>query len=304
MEGRDAFPALYHFRRAQSGTTEASAKEMGLAITAEYARAAGIAIRNVLLGANLSALRLRSPRRIVQYASDALFLRGTLARERGLPERNVWEVLGTGHVVAIRLANVVTPSWPDSQPAYLADVVSLCRLCAVVRPRHIFEIGTYTGYSTLHLALNAAPDARILTLDLPKNGAAADPLRPALRTTLMDDAHIGGATAERTYLFDGLPEGDRISTLFGDSATFDFGPYHGAIDLFFIDGAHSYEYVRSDTLNALRCVRPGGIIAWHDFGRAGLNGVSRWLRECRADGLPVQVVPGSSLAFMVVAAAR
>jgi predicted O-methyltransferase YrrM len=300
MEGRDTFPALRQFYVTRSNRRPGGEN---LAITAEYARAAGIALRNLVLGANLAALRLGSPRRIVQYASDALFLRGTLARERGLPERNVWEVLDADRDVSVRLANVLTPSWPDSQPAYLADIVSLCRLCALVRPRRVFEIGTYTGYSTLHLALNAPPDATILTLDLPKQDDLR-PLRPALRTTVMDDAHIGGATAERAYLFAGLPEAERIALLFGDSATFDFAPWHGAIDLFFIDGAHSYEYVRSDTRAALRCVRPGGVIAWHDFGRAGLNGVSRWLRECRADGLPVHAVPGCSLAFMVVPAGR
>jgi hypothetical protein len=71
------------------------------------------------------------------------------------------------------------------------------------------------------------------------------------------------------------------------------------VDLFFIDGAHSYEYVRQDTLNALKCCRKGGVIAWHDFGRSGVNGVSRWICEL-AQEHKVYSVPGSSLAFMVV----
>jgi hypothetical protein len=91
----------------------------------------------------------------------------------------------------------------------------------------------------------------------------------------------------------------KITRLYGDSATFDFAPYHGTIDLFFIDGAHSYEYVRSDTINALACCHPGSIIAWHDFGRVGVNGVSRWLRRL-SRRYQIYSVPGGSLAFMVV----
>jgi hypothetical protein len=116
----------------------------------------------------------------------------------------------------------------------------------------------------------------------------------------MDDAHIRGAVRESRYLFADSPVASAIDLLFGDSATFDFAPYHELIDLFFIDGAHSYEYVRSDTLHALACVRPGGVVAWHDFGRTGLNGVSRLLLELRAGGWPVVASPGGSLAFMVM----
>lgn len=264
----------------------------------EHLRAAGIALRNLVLGGNLAALGLRSPRRIVQYASESLFLRGALAGDRGLPERNVWEVIGGTADVTVRLPNIADPGWPGVHPAYLADIVNLCRICALLRPLRVFEIGTYTGFSTLHLALNTPTGARIHTLDLPKATPGA-PVRPALRTTMMDDAHIGGSTSGRRYLFEGIAEAERVELLLGDSATFDFAPYYGAIDLFFIDGAHSYEYVRSDTLNALRCVRAGGVIAWHDFGRSGLNGVSRWLAELRRQGHPVHAAPGGSLAFML-----
>jgi predicted O-methyltransferase YrrM len=279
----------------------------------ERLRAAAIALRNLILGANISALTIGSPRGMVHYASEALFLRRALAGRRGLPEQQVWHAFGITGDVAVRLANVDTPTWAAVQPSYLADIVNLCRLCVMLRPQVVFEIGTYHGYSTLHLALNTGADARILSLDLPKqppasgagsgngNAAVADGVRPtSLRTTFLDDAHISGATGTTAYLFDGTPEAGRIELLFGDSASFDFSPFAGAVDLFFIDGAHSYEYVRSDSLHALQCVRPGGVIAWHDFGRTGLNGVSRWLLEMRRQGWPVLAAPGGSLAFMVV----
>jgi hypothetical protein len=272
----------------------------------ERMRAAAIALRNLALGGNMSTLTLGSPRSMVQYASEALFMRRALTGDRGLPEREVWQELPGADHVEIRLANVQTGSWPAVQPSYLADIVNLCRLCAALQPLRVFEIGTYTGFSTLHFALNSPPAARIHTLDLPKqgdggNGDGGPAARgPALRTTIMDDAHIRGAVRESRYLFDGAEAAARIELLFGDSASFDFAPYHGVIDLFFIDGAHSYDYVRSDTHQALACVRPGGVVAWHDFGRTGLNGVSRWLLELRRRGWPVVAAPGGSLAFMVV----
>jgi hypothetical protein len=273
----------------------------------EGIRAAAVAFRNVVLGANASALALGSPRAVVHYASEALFLRRALAGDRGLPELPVWRAFGAEGETAVRLANIENPSWPAVQPSFLADIVNLCRICVLLQPRRIFEIGTYRGYSTLHLALNAPDHARVYTLDLPKQAAAHSKVGapdgaggPTLRTTFMDAAHIRGARREQDYAFSGTTAAGSIDLLFGDSATFDFRPYHHAIDLFFIDGAHSYEYVRSDTLQALRCVLPGGVIAWHDFGRAGVNGVTRWLLQMKRQGWPVVAAPGGSLAFMVV----
>ncbi len=44
-------------------------------------------------------------------------------------------------------------------------------------------------------------------------------------------------------------------------------PYMGdnSVDMAFIDGDHSYEACLYDLLNCLRIVRPGGIIAIHDY---------------------------------------
>jgi predicted O-methyltransferase YrrM len=163
-----------------------------------------------------------------------------------------------------------------------------------VKPKVIFEVGTFDGYTSLHLAMNAGPDAQVYTLDLPVEGA-----NPELRTTWVDVRHIEQHAQMRQYLFDGRPEAKNITCLFGDSATFDYEPYAGKVDLFFIDGAHSYEYVRSDTLNALRCSHKGSIIAWHDFGRTGVNGVSKWLMQFSREH-EIYSVPGGSLAYMVV----
>ena len=56
----------------------------------------------------------------------------------------------------------------------------------------------------------------------------------------------------------------KVTFLRSDSAKFDTTPYLNSMDLVFVDGAHSYEYVKNDTEKGLEMLRPGGIIAWHD----------------------------------------
>jgi predicted O-methyltransferase YrrM len=262
----------------------------------QFGAVSAVAARNMILGASLVSIPLwRNPRRFAAYASEILFFHKSLTNTRGIPQKNVFEVLGEGDAIYdIRLALIPDKEhWFHPISSYAVDIVSLCMLTHVVKPRVVFEIGTLRGYTTLHFALNAPADVRVYTLDLPKSGAEL----PRLKTTYIDDLHI--ESQEREYLFNGSAVEGKIQCLFGDSATFDFTPYDGKVDLFFIDGAHSYEYVRSDTLNALRCCHPGSVVAWHDFGRMGVNGVSKWLVEFSRD-YRIYSVPGGSLAFMVV----
>ena len=143
--------------------------------------------------------------------------------------------------------------------------------------------------------VHSPPEATVYSLDLPEDGSA----KPMLNTTIVDDQHLPKAGSERRYCFHGSPVASKIQLLRGDSALFDFTSFHGKIDLFFIDGAHSHEYVKSDTLNALSCCHPGSVLAWHDYGRVGVNGVFTWLHEF-SRGRDIYSVPGGSLAFMVV----
>lgn len=262
----------------------------------ERVRTAAIALRNVVLGSNAaSAVLAGRPTELASYATWAMFLLDSIRQNRGLPERNVLDALpGSPPAVPITLVGRQEGVWFGAISSFLVDLVGLCILCRAMQARTIFEIGTLNGYSALHLALNSPDDSTVYTLDLP-TGAP----RPSLKVTLSDVAHANRGAATTRYWFSGTEAESKIQTLHGDSATFDFAPWHGKVDLFFIDGAHSYEYVRSDTENALRCVRPGGAIAWHDFGRRGVNGVSFYLRELAAQGRRIYVVPGGSLAYAV-----
>lgn len=253
--------------------------------------------RSLLLGTSLASLSLAArPRQLMQYVADSLFLFHAMSGRRGVPQKSVGEVLSSSGPHSVRLGNLDSKhAWFPPQAAYTQDIVSLCLICRILEPRLVFEIGTLWGYTAYHFALNTPDDARICTLDLPRDGTA----QASLPVGVIDRAHIHERSVRDPYCFQGSPEASKITCLVGDSATFDFTPYRGKVDLFFIDGAHSYDYARSDTLRALECCHPGSVIAWHDYGKASVPGVTRWLDEF-ARKWPVYSIPGGSVAFMIV----
>lgn len=259
--------------------------------------AASVGARNVLTGSSLASLSMAGrPRQMIQYLADSLFLHKAMSGRRGVPQKNVAEVFGVAGPVPVRLANLDSShAWFWPQGFYTQDIVSLCLICLIQKPRVVFEIGTLWGYTAYHFALNTSDETTVYTLDLPRDPGT----RAALPVSAVDSVHIRERSDADRFCFDGTQESSKIKRLTGDSASFDFAPYHGVVDFFFIDGAHSYEYVRSDTLNAMKCCRPGAVIAWHDYGKASLPGLSRWLDEC-AKKWPIYSIPGGTVAFMIV----
>ncbi len=259
--------------------------------------ATAVVCRNVAIGSNLAALPLiRQPRTLAAYASENLFQLRIARRSRGIPQRDIFQVLPGDDTLDITLGDLPEPAdfW-GSPASYIADLVGLCMICRLRRPAVVFEIGTLYGFCAYHFALNTPVDSKIYTLDLPSTREVT----PKLQVTAMDQMHIDLHEHRSSMSFDGSPVASKIECLYGDSATFDFSRYAAQVDFFFVDGSHSYEYVRSDTLNALQCCKRGSVIAWHDFGRVGLNGVSRWILEL-ARKHTVYSIPNGSLAYMVV----
>lgn|SRR6266853_1568646 len=272
-----------------------SRKSSALQNLLSKASATRVGLRNLLIGGNLASLLLLTrPRVMVNYVTESLFLLRSFTNHRTLPQRNVFDIFPQARLAELRLCNTNGVTWFNEVASFTADIVSLCLLCQAIQPKLVFEIGTDHGYTTTHMALNTSVDCEIFTLDLPPD------VSPLLPTTFMDDLNIRKYKQRKRYMWEQPNIAPKIHRLFGDSAVFDYSPYHGRVDLFFIDGAHSHEYVRSDTLNALKCCHSGSAIVWHDFGRVGVNGVSRWLVEF-SNQHPVYSIPGGSLAFCVIA---
>ncbi len=262
--------------------------------TAKRVTLATLALRNVIVGGNLAAARfIAEPRKLVSYVSECLFLFRLVDQQDGLPQAPVWKGLrlpAEPDGVGIAIYPAAAEEWFRGAASFGVDLVALCTLCRILQPKVIFEIGTLHGSGALHLAGNS-PGAEVYTLDLGPSE------QPSLSTTVIDDDHVRLHAEARRFYFTGRLEEKRIHRLQGDSAQFDFSPWAQKVDLFFIDGAHSYEYVRNDTSKALVCCHPGSVVAWHDYGRVGLNGVSKWLHEFRDQGREIHRIPGGSLAY-------
>ena len=251
-----------------------------------------VAFRNVILTLNIIKLRfLFWPRKMVCITQAELFNLGSLAGLRKLKQKNVYDVVGPDSIQTIRF--LIPNKWMHEEASYTKDMITLALSSKLVQPKVVFEIGTLDGYTALLFALNTPDDTRIYTLDLLPGKA------PVLPITEMDRKHVISRNQIRELVFRGKPEEIKITPLFGDSHRFDYSAYRGKVDLFFIDGAHSYPCVKSDTENALKCMKRGGLLIWHDYGRVGVNGVSKYLHEL-AEEMPIFSVPGSSLAFSVI----
>ncbi len=138
------------------------------------------------------------------------------------------------------------------------DLYALLRVVRWLQPKRIFEIGTFQGVTTAHMALNS--DAEIFTLDLPRDLATQTNGYSAADLALLQSREEIGKR------YRALNSNGRVQQLFGDSRTFDYGPYQGSVDLVLVDACHLFDYVMSDSQNAFRLLRETGAILWHDFG--------------------------------------
>ena len=253
------------------------------------------ALRNLFIGFNLfSLILIFSPKKMVYVLTTILFYFKTLSGKGRFEQKNPDEVITSNKKYNIRI-DTDCYFW-GSDPSYVKDIITLCLMVKIINAKSIFEIGTLDGYSALHFAMNSSIETKIYTLDLPPDFSEDLKLNVTSVDALLQKKH----SSIKKYRFNDTEYNDKINCLFSDSANFDYSIFFKQIDLFFIDGAHSYEYVKSDTFNAMKCVREGGIIVWHDYGRMGVNGVTKWLCELSNSGKKIYSVPGSSLAYHIV----
>lgn len=160
--------------------------------------------------------------------------------------------------------------------------------CQWLKPSVLFEFGTFNGRTTLNLAANSPAGAKIYTLDIP------DPDEAQLTAEQEDgDYHLRERSGN---YFRDTEFSPKIEQLWCDSACFDETALRGQVDLVFVDAAHSYEYVCSDTTKALAMLRRGGAILWHDYC-SWYPGVYGHLHEL-LPGYPLKHIEGTHLAVL------
>lgn len=183
---------------------------------------------------------------------------------------------------------------PDGVPGNIAplEIIAIVQLIRYSKPKMLFEIGTFDGRTTLNMGANSPEDAKIYTLDLPRD--------------MIDNTKLAITSGEKRFIdkkasglrFHGTEWGNKITQLYGDSATFDFSQFLDKMDFVFVDGSHSYEYVVNDSKMAVKLVK-NGIIVWHDY--SVWRGVSKALDELysRSDDFKsLRHIQGTSLVYM------
>lgn len=136
----------------------------------------------------------------------------------------------------------------------ILDYVFLKSLAEKYKSKVYLEIGTYIGESI-----------NILT----------DCCEKLYSITASQDNEYGmDSWCQRRNLPDyseRLAYNDKIIHFYGDSKCFDYSKIVDDIDLFFIDGDHSYEGVYSDTKNIFNMKKENAIVVWHDFRTDSLS---------------------------------
>lgn len=226
-----------------------------------------------LLAGAVATFNLLMLRLMIKNPSNAKTYPGRVFREyMSLVESDRWESRDILEILKLQEGIRVTiehlPGKGVGTP--IDELACLAIMAKAIQPAKIFEIGTFRGRVALNFALNAPPGCAVYTLDLPPHSK-----RQGASGTYATDAEIIDQAAPGSD-YRGKDVECRIIQLFGNSLTYDFSPYYGQIDLVFVDGAHHYDAVKSDTENAIKMARPGGYIVWHDFANFGdYNDVTR-----------------------------
>jgi len=151
---------------------------------------------------------------------------------------------------------LVSPLHEEGGNVWVNELVVLAGVCRLLKPKHVFEIGTFNGRTTVNLAANSPLDAIVHTLDIPHDHPKFAPVEGEERFQLHENN--GAFYRKSAYA-------PRVDQLWADSAEFDVTPLIGQIDLAFIDGSHNYDYVKNDTEKVMAMMAPGGVVFWHDY---------------------------------------
>lgn len=157
----------------------------------------------------------------------------------------------------------------------------------------LFEFGTCTGKTAYLWSRNAPNNATITTITLAPSQQQQYVKGP--NDTIEDTKFALSESAFEQFLYSGTPHADRVKQLYGDSKQFDETPFLSWADLVFVDGSHAQSYVESDSAKAMRIVKPGGLVLWHDYAGPGhAPGVFTALNAL-AKTVPLRHVGGTTL---------
>lgn len=135
-----------------------------------------------------------------------------------------------------------------------SEIRSLLHVVRELKPVRLMEIGTANGGTLFLLAKAAAPNAHIISVDMPGGWFGGGYPRFKARLfkafthasqrldLIRADSHVSSTVDSVRQLLSGQP-----------------------LDFLLIDGDHTYEGVKQDFETYSPLVRPGGLVAFHDI---------------------------------------
>ena len=222
-----------------------------------------VTLLDAVKATNLASLRLafRDVDLAASYMSRSLQLYDEMT-SYGLESRSpVDYIVSRGWGELTRDERILLPTQlNDTGGTRPEELLCLANVTKVLRPKKIFEIGTFSGRTTSILIMNAPEDAVVITLDLPP-----ETLVPSDPSYIDTDIDLVRRRPLARYIHE-LGLESRCQQILSDSMEFDPTPHEGTVEFGFSDGAHSHEYVKNDTEKMLRMITDRGIVMWHDYG--------------------------------------
>lgn len=206
-----------------------------------------------------------------------------------VPEATLADVLpGSEHAPVVMLPRLIrSHKW--AMPEH--ELMVLGAIAHMLQPKLVVEFGTFRGGSTLVIASNAAPGARVVTIDLD----------PTLRKVHEHGTGVGLSDFDVGCLFRDTRYAQQIEQRFANSVEFSDADLEGKADLILVDADHTYEFARRDTQKAMQFLKPGGTIVWHDYTWEPQNsecaGVTRTVNEFWQEHGRCQRIAGTRFAI-------
>ena len=220
---------------------------------------------------------------IFRYLFRLSIIRSFLPQKKVIPECSLQEVdpVFTVDEFGTTLATEVAFVGRSNLPAQGAIRDSEAWILSVLakKSKRMFEFGTCTGRTAYLLAKNSPPDAEVTTLTL-----SPSQIENYVIGGNDKDQDIRHALAESKYtifFYTGTGVENKIKQLFLDSKKLNEEEYLDSFDLIFVDGSHAYTYVKNDSDKAIKMIKAGGLILWHDYHymESAVPGVYQALNE-------------------------
>ncbi len=145
----------------------------------------------------------------------------------------------------------------------IQELVSILGICSIYPTGNFLEIGSFRGRTALNIIYNF-PNMNIFTFDLPNSSEEEANLKYELIESDKTQAFQKNKDELRINHNNYF---QKITSLKGDSAKYDFTKYSNFFDIILIDGSHKYENVILDSENSIKMIKNKGYIIWHDYSK-------------------------------------